>query len=142
MLSTVLDYETLATDYGPMFDADSGKFQVLVQVTDSKPTTISATMDVTVIDVNEPPRLRDASSKPVVITVSEAGQVGTVIATLPVDDPDDQVRLLSFTTVQVDEGAAVIVTVELVGYTGGRNAVIKLAPGATLDYEDQAEYVW
>ena len=132
-VDTVLDYESLATDYGAKFDPLTSTLAMVITVTDSKPNTVSATVTVEVADVNEAPTL----NMPVApLTVLEGTGVGAVLATIPVSDPDDVLRNLAFevTVVGAAAGAPTLVTVE----PAGRNAVIKLADAGSLDFENAA----
>ena len=138
-LDSTLDYEALKGEYGAKFDALTSSMSITVKVTDSKPTTVSAVVQVQIDDVNEPPTLSALSGGTTTpITVAEDAAVGTVLATIPVNDPDDVVKMLSF-IVTVDgaaTGAPELVTVE----AQGRNAVFKLAAASVLDFEDQSSF--
>ena len=131
-----LDYEELAKDYGSKFDPLTSTLRVKIRVTDSKPNSVEETVMIHISDINEPPMLDTAVGSP--IRVLETQVVGAVLATFPVLDPDDVVKRLSFdvSVAGIEQGGAELVTVESVG----RSAVVKLAGGIQLDFEDQSSF--
>ena len=131
-----LDYEELAKNYGSKFDPLTSTLRVKIRVTDSKPNFVEETVMIHISDVNEPPMLDTDVGSP--IRVLETQVVGAVLATFPVLDPDDVVKRLSFgvSVAGIDQDGAELVTVESVG----RSAVVKLAGGIPLDFEDQSSF--